>query len=46
MRQAWRVADVRAAEQELMAALPAGTLMQRAAAGLPPTAAFATANST
>jgi hydroxyethylthiazole kinase-like uncharacterized protein yjeF len=34
MRQAWRVADVRAAEQELMAALPEGTLMQRAAAGL------------
>ncbi|MDY7087111.1 MAG: NAD(P)H-hydrate dehydratase [Actinomycetota bacterium] len=34
MRQAWRVADVRAAEQTLMAALPEGTLMQRAAAGL------------
>ena len=34
MRQAWRVADVRAAEQELMATLPPGTLMQRAAAGL------------
>jgi hydroxyethylthiazole kinase-like uncharacterized protein yjeF len=31
---AWRVADVRAAEDALMAALPAGTLMQRAAAGL------------
>jgi len=31
---AWRVADVRAAEQALMATLPAGTLMQRAAAGL------------
>jgi hydroxyethylthiazole kinase-like uncharacterized protein yjeF len=34
MRQAWRVADVRAAERTLMAALPEGTLMQRAAAGL------------
>jgi hydroxyethylthiazole kinase-like uncharacterized protein yjeF len=34
MRQAWRVADVRAAEQTLMATLPEGTLMQRAAAGL------------
>jgi hydroxyethylthiazole kinase-like uncharacterized protein yjeF len=34
MRQAWRVADVRAAEKELMAGLPEGTLMQRAAAGL------------
>jgi ADP-dependent NAD(P)H-hydrate dehydratase / NAD(P)H-hydrate epimerase len=34
MRQAWRVADVRAAERELMAALPEGALMQRAAAGL------------
>jgi hydroxyethylthiazole kinase-like uncharacterized protein yjeF len=34
MRQAWRVADVRAAEHELMATLPEGTLMQRAAAGL------------
>ncbi|MCO8275751.1 NAD(P)H-hydrate dehydratase [Actinoplanes sp. TRM 88003] len=34
MRQAWRVADVRAAERILMAALPEGTLMQRAAAGL------------
>lgn len=31
---AWRVADVRAAEQALMAHLPDGTLMQRAAAGL------------
>ena len=31
---AWRVADVRAAEQALMAQLPDGTLMQRAAAGL------------
>ena len=34
MRQAWRAADVRAAERTLMATLPAGTLMQRAAAGL------------
>ena len=34
MRQAWRVADVRAAERALMATLPEGTLMQRAAAGL------------
>src|SRR3954466_2605955 len=34
MRRAWRVADVRAAEHELMATLPPGTLMQRAAAGL------------
>ncbi|HEY8473900.1 MAG TPA: NAD(P)H-hydrate dehydratase [Natronosporangium sp.] len=34
MRNAWRVADVRAAEQALMATLPAGALMQRAAAGL------------
>jgi hydroxyethylthiazole kinase-like uncharacterized protein yjeF len=34
MRQAWRVADVRAAEKNLMATLPEGTLMQRAAAGL------------
>ncbi|MFI5492615.1 NAD(P)H-hydrate dehydratase [Actinoplanes sp. NPDC051859] len=34
MRQAWRVADVRSAEKALMATLPAGTLMQRAAAGL------------
>jgi ADP-dependent NAD(P)H-hydrate dehydratase / NAD(P)H-hydrate epimerase len=31
---AWRVADVRAAEQALMARLPEGTLMHRAAAGL------------
>jgi len=31
---AWRVADVRRAEAELMARLPEGTLMQRAAAGL------------
>lgn len=34
MRAAWRVAEVRAAEEALMARLPAGTLMQRAAAGL------------
>jgi hydroxyethylthiazole kinase-like uncharacterized protein yjeF len=34
MRQAWLVADVRAAEKALMATLPEGTLMQRAAAGL------------
>jgi hydroxyethylthiazole kinase-like uncharacterized protein yjeF len=34
MRAAWRVSDVRAAEQALMATLPEGTLMQRAAAGL------------
>jgi hydroxyethylthiazole kinase-like uncharacterized protein yjeF len=34
MRDAYRVADVRAAEQALMATLPAGALMQRAAAGL------------
>ncbi|GAA0534208.1 NAD(P)H-hydrate dehydratase [Paractinoplanes ferrugineus] len=34
MRQAWRVADVRAAEKTLMAKLPEGTLMQRAAVGL------------
>ena len=34
MRQAWRVADVRAAEKALMATLPPGTLMRRAAAGL------------
>jgi hydroxyethylthiazole kinase-like uncharacterized protein yjeF len=34
VRQAWRVADVRAAEKALMATLPEGTLMQRAAAGL------------
>jgi hydroxyethylthiazole kinase-like uncharacterized protein yjeF len=34
MRQAWRVGDVRAAEKALMATLPDGTLMQRAAAGL------------
>jgi hydroxyethylthiazole kinase-like uncharacterized protein yjeF len=34
MRAVWRVADVRAAEQALMATLPPGTLMARAAAGL------------
>ncbi len=34
MREAWRAADVRAAEKTLMARLPEGTLMQRAAAGL------------
>lgn len=34
MRGAWRVTDVRAAEAALMATLPDGTLMQRAAAGL------------
>jgi ADP-dependent NAD(P)H-hydrate dehydratase / NAD(P)H-hydrate epimerase len=34
MRQAWRVVDVRAAEKALMATLPEGMLMQRAAAGL------------
>ncbi|RKN44406.1 NAD(P)H-hydrate dehydratase [Micromonospora endolithica] len=34
MRPVWRVADVRAAEAGLMATLPPGTLMQRAAAGL------------
>ena len=34
MRQVWRVADVRAAEAGLMATLPPGTLMGRAAAGL------------
>ncbi|KXK60197.1 bifunctional ADP-dependent (S)-NAD(P)H-hydrate dehydratase/NAD(P)H-hydrate epimerase [Micromonospora rosaria] len=34
MRAVWRVADVRAAEAGLMATLPPGTLMGRAAAGL------------
>jgi ADP-dependent NAD(P)H-hydrate dehydratase / NAD(P)H-hydrate epimerase len=34
MRRVWRVAAVRAAEEGLMATLPPGTLMQRAAAGL------------
>jgi hydroxyethylthiazole kinase-like uncharacterized protein yjeF len=34
MRGAWRVADIRAAEAGLMATLPEGALMQRAATGL------------
>jgi hydroxyethylthiazole kinase-like uncharacterized protein yjeF len=34
VRGAWRTADVRAAEDALMATVPAGALMQRAAAGL------------
>ncbi|MGA8112181.1 MAG: NAD(P)H-hydrate epimerase, partial [Actinocatenispora sp.] len=34
MRSAYRVAEIRAAEEALMARLPAGALMQRAAAGL------------
>ncbi|MEU5787886.1 NAD(P)H-hydrate dehydratase [Micromonospora purpureochromogenes] len=34
MKPVWRVADVRAAEAGLMATLPPGTLMKRAAAGL------------
>ena len=34
MREAWRAADVRAAEKALLATLPEGTLMRRAAAGL------------
>lgn len=34
MMSAWRVADVRAAEDGLLATLPPGTLMQRAAGGL------------
>ncbi|MFB6396153.1 NAD(P)H-hydrate dehydratase [Polymorphospora lycopeni] len=34
MRAAWRAADVRAAEDGLIASLPADTLMRRAAAGL------------
>ncbi|MFI6758612.1 NAD(P)H-hydrate dehydratase [Micromonospora sp. NPDC050417] len=34
MKPAWRVSDVRRAEAALMATLPPGTLMQRAAAGL------------
>ncbi|GAA4922634.1 NAD(P)H-hydrate dehydratase [Actinoplanes utahensis] len=34
MRRAWRVSDVRSAEKSVMAGLPEGTLMQRAAAGL------------
>jgi hydroxyethylthiazole kinase-like uncharacterized protein yjeF len=39
MRYAHAVADVRAAERELMARLPEGALMQRAAFGLAPVAA-------
>jgi hydroxyethylthiazole kinase-like uncharacterized protein yjeF len=34
MRRAWRVSDVRAAEEALMRTVPEGSLMQRAAAGL------------
>lgn len=34
MRAAWRAADIRAGEEELIAALPDNALMQRAAAGL------------
>jgi hydroxyethylthiazole kinase-like uncharacterized protein yjeF len=34
MRAAWRAADIRAAEKQLIATLPESTLMQRAAAGL------------
>ena len=34
MKAAWRVAEIRAAEEALMATLPDGTLMQRAAAAL------------
>jgi hydroxyethylthiazole kinase-like uncharacterized protein yjeF len=34
MRGAWRVAEIRAAEEALMATLPDGALMQRAATGL------------
>ena len=34
MRGAWRVSDVRAAEEALMKTLPDGALMQRAASGL------------
>ncbi|ASW53595.1 NAD(P)H-hydrate dehydratase [Plantactinospora sp. KBS50] len=34
MRAAWRVADVRSAEQALLATVPPDTLMHRAAAGL------------
>jgi len=39
MRRAHEVAKVRAAEQALMARVPDGTLMQRAAAGLAATCA-------
>jgi hydroxyethylthiazole kinase-like uncharacterized protein yjeF len=34
MRAAWRAADIRAGEKQLMDTVPEGTLMQRAAAGL------------
>ena len=34
MQGAWRVSDIRAAERALMATLPPGTLMARAAHGL------------
>ena len=34
MRNVWRVSDIRAAEKALMATLPPGTLMARAATGL------------
>jgi hydroxyethylthiazole kinase-like uncharacterized protein yjeF len=34
MRAAWQAADIRAGEKQLMASVPEGTLMQRAAAGL------------
>jgi ADP-dependent NAD(P)H-hydrate dehydratase / NAD(P)H-hydrate epimerase len=34
MRAAWRAADIRAGEKQLMATVTEGTLMQRAAAGL------------
>ncbi|MFC0526413.1 NAD(P)H-hydrate dehydratase [Phytohabitans kaempferiae] len=34
MRRAWRVSDVRAAEEALMRTVPEGVLMRRAAAGL------------
>ncbi|GIJ44724.1 bifunctional NAD(P)H-hydrate repair enzyme [Virgisporangium aliadipatigenens] len=34
MKGAWRVSDIRSAEAALMATLPPGTLMKRAAAGL------------
>lgn len=34
MRSAWRVADIRSAEDDLLAVLPDGALMARAAAGL------------
>jgi hydroxyethylthiazole kinase-like uncharacterized protein yjeF len=34
MRAAWRSADIRAAEKQLMSTLPDGALMQRAATGL------------